>query len=144
MDVVVEKVKQRDLTSIRRSLLWWCYQANLPYHGKGWIIGTSGSVYVSRQHGDNRRKIRPGNKKTNLVLPKQHTRRWRVSCNQTAWQCQHGYDCWNVMFGPRCYTAVKSGLSARLWRPAYRRRKCGFYAVCCRYLGKTRYQTKKC
>jgi len=59
-------------------------------------------------------------------------------------QCQHGYDCWNVMFGPRCCTAVKDGLSARLWRPACNRRKCGLYAVCWRCPGKTRYQTTKC
>jgi len=42
--------------------------------------------------------------------------------------------------GPRCYTAVKDGPSARLWKLAYRQQKCGFYVEWWRFHGWTRCQ----
>jgi len=43
--------------------------------------------------------------KDKLVLPKPHTRSWKVG------RQQHGYNCWSVMSGLRSYIAVKDGPS---------------------------------
>ena len=69
MEVVVEKSEAKGLDINKKSFVMvFSKNAIKPTchnHSKGRIIGTGESVYVSRQYGDSRCKIRPGNKKTN-------------------------------------------------------------------------------